>query len=665
MTPTPTTSSVARTFRPLVALSVLLAAVAAAQSPPDVSVAALREQVLEQRSRKEAAEWEVGEYQSRLSKPAADSPTGGEFVQAVIFAMNVSYPATRTAMLPPADRLKTERESAAKRWGEVTGERAKFQQAVEAGQTADGFDWATRSVPPLRSDALDATLLGVGGVAVLVGLWGTARRLRVPWRRWRRARAMRSAVAGVLIVAALTAAGCDSPPPPARPWADSRREEQTTQLRTATAEADDAAAKADVARRDAAGRFQAPERELVKLRDVLAATLVIGKLKAAAADEKATLDTDKVRLDELSKAGQEQKRAWALGRGGVGLLLLAVTLTPFLVADGWERGRRKADADTCPRCLATGTMKERRTVLECGGCGYRCPPNTRGMARLCFPTVGIRSSGKTHLLVTAYASVKNRNTRTPASVQQAPSMGDEQFNTYIELVLRQRGTAGATVHDLPAPIVVCATDADRGGPSTVLVNLFDYSGEMMTQAIAVDDLRRRAVRMDGFLMFFDPTQLYGDVVDGEATLALEDQLAALHQFYLDMLDARGLPPGRTVPVPVAVCVSKFDLVAARSPMGGQALPFLKRLGTDLDPPGERTLRVLRERSAVVEQMLPFMLPGADLRKILREYFGDQFLFFPTSDRGLAGGGRAGAPFGVVEPLLWLLHMHGYRVLKGD
>ena len=120
--------------------------------------------------------------------------------------------------------------------------------------------------------------------------------------------------------------------------------------------------------------------------------------------------------------------------------------------------------------------------------------------------------------------------------------------------------------------------------------------------------------------------------------------------------------GAVVPVPVAVCISKFDLVATRSPMGGQAQPFLHKLKTELDPPGDLSLAVLRERSQLVEQMLPFMLPGADLKKLLRGYFGDEFLFFPTSDRGLTAGGQ-GSAFGVVEPLLWLLHMHGYRILN--
>lgn len=668
MTPRPTTRLRRPALRPVLAVLLTLAGgpAAVARSPAEPLVAPLRGQVIDQQCGKEAGEWEVREYRKRLpNRFQGARPTAGQVVDSVELDLNESYPPTRVAVLPPADRLETERKKVSQRWDEVMSERAKFQQAVEAGQQADGFNWSTRSVPPIQSETLDYTLLGVGAAAVAVGLWGTARRVLVPWRA-RRARAMRSAAA-LLALTALAASGC-RPNPTERPWADAQWEELTARPRTATAEADGVAAEADAARRDASAEYRVAKGKLVALRDVLAATLAVERMKAEEADQKVALDADTLRLEELSRTAKGQKRTWVAVRVGVGLLVLTVALAPFQAAVGWGWARRKADADTCPRCLATVTMMERRAVIECGGCGFRYPLHSKGIARLCFPTVGIRSSGKTHLLVTAYASVKNRNTRSPAPVQQAASMGDEQFNTYIDLVLKPRGTIGATVQDLPASIVVCARDTDRGGPSTVLVNLFDYSGEMRTQAIAVDDLRRRAVRMDGFLMFFDPTQMYGDVVDGEATLALEDQLAALHQVYQDMMDARGLTPGRPVPVPVAVCVSRFDLVATRSPMGGQALPFLTRPATELDPPGSRiTRRVLRERSRVVEQMPPFMLPGADRRKILRDYFGDQFLFFPTSDRGLAApaGGRAQSTYGMVEPLPWLLPMHGYRVLKGD
>ncbi len=42
------------------------------------------------------------------------------------------------------------------------------------------------------------------------------------------------------------------------------------------------------------------------------------------------------------------------------------------------------------------------------------------------------------------------------------------------------------------------------------MNLFDYSGELVNQKIDKDRLKKQAVLMDGFMLFLDPTQLYGD-----------------------------------------------------------------------------------------------------------------------------------------------------------
>jgi hypothetical protein len=66
-----------------------------------------------------------------------------------------------------------------------------------------------------------------------------------------------------------------------------------------------------------------------------------------------------------------------------------------------------------------------------------------------------------------------------------------------------------------------------------------------------------------------------------------------------------------------------------------------------------------------------MFPGWNVEGALRRHFGGRFMFFPVSSIGLEGAelgnddhaSRMIAPFGVLEPLLWLLHMHGYKVFS--
>ena len=126
-----------------------------------------------------------------------------------------------------------------------------------------------------------------------------------------------------------------------------------------------------------------------------------------------------------------------------------------------------------------------------------------------------------------------------------------------------------------------------------------------------------------------------------------------------------------IPVPVAVVIPKLDLLPARNPIGPQAVPFIRTLVGELTPahPKRTTLDVIRRRSELVEEMLELMFRGVDVRALVESYFGRQVMFFPASAVSLFEGElgeedlskRTIAPFGVAEPFLWLLHMHGYDV----
>jgi hypothetical protein len=82
-----------------------------------------------------------------------------------------------------------------------------------------------------------------------------------------------------------------------------------------------------------------------------------------------------------------------------------------------------------------------------------------------------------------------------------------------------------------------------------------------------------------------------------------------------------------------------------------------------------TLRLIHERSQRIAAVLPLIFPDWSVERELVENFGGRYMFFPISSVGLDELGnddfstRSLAPFGVLEPLLWLLHMHGYCVLR--
>ena len=128
----------------------------------------------------------------------------------------------------------------------------------------------------------------------------------------------------------------------------------------------------------------------------------------------------------------------------------------------------------------------------------------------------------------------------------------EDYDRIIEQVLYSRlGTAATQRDRIPYPVVFQFQDRDRWGRSSVLVNIFDYSGEVTSDMGAEDYRRRRALRGDGFFFFLDPT------------FPGEPQANALAEFHEDLRLVRGIAGRRDLGVPVAVCVSKIDLLAGR------------------------------------------------------------------------------------------------------
>ena len=82
---------------------------------------------------------------------------------------------------------------------------------------------------------------------------------------------------------------------------------------------------------------------------------------------------------------------------------------------------------------------------------------------------------------------------------------------------------------------------------------------------------------------------------------------------------------------------------------------------------ELTLKELRRRHRLVTEYQNHIFPGWELDKLLTKLVGGRFLFFPMSAIGFGNTGDDFAtfnfrPFGIVEPLLWLTHMNGYKVL---
>jgi hypothetical protein len=140
------------------------------------------------------------------------------------------------------------------------------------------------------------------------------------------------------------------------------------------------------------------------------------------------------------------------------------------------------------------------------------------------------------------------------------------------------------------------------------------------------------------------------------------------RFVEDVRISHNSRPGARIDVPVAVCVSKLDLLAGEDYFGGHILPWLRQLREKTaDRP--TTLELMEQRSKMLEEVFPLLFPARNLPRFLEEHFGKRYLFFPVTPVGLEENLLLGKnkkadqiPFGVLEPILWLLHVRGYSVL---
>ncbi len=366
-------------------------------------------------------------------------------------------------------------------------------------------------------------------------------------------------------------------------------------------------------------------------------------------------------------ARQGEAEAHAATRLNLAIGVVVVAALPLLLVGlvrlfrGWRTARQ------CPRCLKPGKLTVVTSgavpVVECAVCRYEFDPQQRHMARLCIPAVGMPGSGKTHWLVEAYSHIGERRRPTPVSLTNPPSLGDAELDAQLaQLREHSKGTGGtiAIEGEFPYPLTLQFLDPGLRSRGVVL-NLFDFGGETFGRKINVSSLRQRALLNDGFLLFLDPTE------------PRHRSLKLMKEFLDEMHKTAGLE-GTTLRVPVAVCLSRLDLIPTRTSLRTAAYPWLERVRQTAPLPA--TLSTLRKRSRLVSKALPRLFPW-NVEQMLRENFGRNFLFFPlvpvglvrselerASDRDFSG--RTPEPFGLVEPILWLLHMHYYRALaEGD
>jgi hypothetical protein len=267
-----------------------------------------------------------------------------------------------------------------------------------------------------------------------------------------------------------------------------------------------------------------------------------------------------------------------------------------------------------------------------------------------------------------------------AHFQRATSLDQtaEEFDQRVKEILARRDPPATTFdpHAVAPPLLYEFTDKDRFGASGGLLNVFDFAGATMTPSQEGTRMQDRALSMDGFLYFLDPTSMlppdhpvsvwYASYGGHPGTP--EEQNRVLQHFLEKLRTVHRIPPSKPIKAPVAVCITKIDLLPrpGTNDIYKQFIDELLAIGLDEHGP---TLATIRKRHQLILKYREVFFPGWRIEQQLDELFAGRFSFFPISSVGFGELGepdrrkRSLQPFGIVEPVLWLLHMNGYKVLS--
>nr|BFE28584.1 hypothetical protein GCM10010200_008350 [Actinomadura rugatobispora] len=352
------------------------------------------------------------------------------------------------------------------------------------------------------------------------------------------------------------------------------------------------------------------------------------------------------------------------------------SLPPVFAAPG-RRGAAAGRAD-CPDCgQATGNR-------VCPECHNPLPPAYVDSPGRIVALVGAKNAGKSTYIAVLLHELMNRiGTELDASLVACDDRTIERYKRdFARPLLEERRllpttASAATGPREPLVYLLTRTRRARSGPRLAPGRL--AAGRPRTDSLALvlfdtagEDLRSREVRdlhlryleaADAIIFLVDPLELPGarsalvdaaphppapgDDPDSEPINIIARVTEALRQRH-------GARPGERLPVPVAVALTKIDVL--RPGLTRQSALHRSRDGAgvlDLD-----------DREAVDAQVRSLLheWQAGQLDTYLGQQYDEHALFGISALGGVPEDGRVGAggvrPYRAEDPLLWLLHRFG-------
>ena len=373
------------------------------------------------------------------------------------------------------------------------------------------------------------------------------------------------------------------------------------------------------------------------------------------------------------------------------LIIASIFISAFFVF--LTKNHSANNSKLCPRCFEFGTLKEApedKNQLQCISkfCKdntFRLPKRFQAFPKLSFPMIGCGSSGKTHWLLNIYSS--NIDSAVATKKKSALYKIDVAYNVEFnkrKQALTEQTSGGASVQpklSSATPPLIFALNDNQNLPlglpylfqSHGLSLCFDYAGELRNDSYK--ETQEMVSRSNGLVFFLDVMNVDKTQIDFtnwknnklnkilvSNNYDTQNQTDVIGKTYSDFVIARNLTEPNPLDLPVAICLSKIDLLPYQGPLkGSYGEKFKKDIENCKHPANKWSLSTIMKRSDIIRNYLPLIFAHKGMIEIFDQKFGSNYMFFPVANRGLDPNLSFGEPFGVMEPLLWLQHMHGFNV----
>jgi hypothetical protein len=326
-------------------------------------------------------------------------------------------------------------------------------------------------------------------------------------------------------------------------------------------------------------------------------------------------------------------------------------------------GSSVADGPSQDSVICTNVISEVPCFEECD---FSFPRWMLDVPWLTVGGVGTPSAGQTVWNTAYLGSLDPFCTTETVEAEAIESKATHEFRRNWEDFAVARFFPAATQTNWHAPSLALLRRQRRRTDRLVLA-ITDAAGEIPRSFTMQDWRYRQLLRHNAHIFFID---LRGDPIVGQPLE--KEQLGVFHRFLVNLRKDRGLADSDSPIGPIAVCISKCDMLSLFCQgKEAQAVRFIEQLRDSGPTNSAATLRSIMTRSELVERNADILPCVGSLAQRLRSECGPNgFMFFPMTAVGWADEdvpdrdlrNRTIAPWGVIDPVLWLVHASGFRAL---